>query len=204
MGTASFARDTRQVPPLSAEDAARFWSRVQRREDGCWQWTGATGHNGYGTFYLRKPNPGTRRAHRITWTETHGFLPHGFDLDHAVCHNRWCVNPGHLELVTTRVNSWRGAGFRWSELMIPTLRRVIKHVKSGDLLTSPKVAELTGLSRWAVHEATVTGELVRDPSSSWDMNLYTRDAIIDFIINRAAEDSGAPVLRALITERTAA
>jgi len=28
--------------------------------------------------------------------------------------------------------------------------------------------------------------------------------LIDFIINRAAEDAGAPVLEALITERTAA
>lgn len=38
-----------------------------------------------------------------------GPIPEGMDLDHT-CRNRGCVNPEHLEPVTTQVNTLRGIG----------------------------------------------------------------------------------------------
>ncbi|ANO12796.1 HNH endonuclease [Mycobacteroides abscessus] len=205
-----FARDTRVVPILTAEDAARFWDRVQVNDGGCWVWTGAVGHNGYGNFYVS--GAGTYRAHRVSWVWANGDVPHGFDLDHAVCRNKVCVNPEHLEVVTVNVNTWRGQGHFWSRDMQTLIRRVL--FAKGDIdtntFTTAAVQLLLNLGPSSVKRACSIGELRAHKGEGLDKRRYTpqwhidRADLIDFIINRAAEDAGAPVLRALITERTAA
>jgi hypothetical protein len=47
------------------------------------------------------------RAYRITYETLVGPVPNGLELDH-LCRVRACVNPGHLEPVTHRVNTLRG------------------------------------------------------------------------------------------------
>ncbi len=101
-------------PPLT-----RFWYYVKKTDD-CWLWTGAKTYWGYGLFWNgQKLIP----AHRYSYELAKGPIPEGLELDH-LCHNRSdckggitcphraCVNPEHLEAVTTRVNTKRGRSMR--------------------------------------------------------------------------------------------
>lgn len=81
--------------------------------NGCWVWTGTLNKAGYGT--MRVQIPGKRAsvphimAHRFVWETTKRQRIPGriggepCELDHA-CHNRACVNPGHLTPVPKSVN----------------------------------------------------------------------------------------------------
>lgn len=77
-------------------------------EGGCILWTGALDKDGYGVFRIKVDgrSSGTG-AHRASWLACFGPIPAGFVLDHE-CRVRACVNPCHLEPVTTRVNVNRG------------------------------------------------------------------------------------------------
>ncbi len=80
-----------------------FWPRIKILDNGCWLWVGNL-HSGYGRFYYH----GTEfRAHVWAYTNCIGPVPAGLELDH-LCRNRACVNPLHLEPVTTKVNLLRG------------------------------------------------------------------------------------------------
>ena len=85
----------------------RFWERVSEQADGCWAWTGHT-NNGYGrvTRYFRN-----FYAHRYSLLQ-HGIeVPADREVDH-LCRNRRCVNPSHLEIVTTSVNIVRSLPYK--------------------------------------------------------------------------------------------
>jgi hypothetical protein len=49
------------------------------------------------------------KAHRVTYALVKGPIPAGLQLDH-LCRNTSCVNPNHLEAVTTRENTMRSTG----------------------------------------------------------------------------------------------
>jgi hypothetical protein len=88
--------DTR-LPP-------RFWSKVEVcRETGCWLWTASLG-SGYGQFML---NGMPVRAHRVAYEALIGPVPRHLQCDH-LCRVRRCVNPAHLEIVTSGENTRRG------------------------------------------------------------------------------------------------
>lgn len=83
----------------------RFWARVDSNfSTDCWPFLGAAA-GGYGRF-----GAGGRiyAAHRVAYTLVRGPIPEGKFLDH-LCRNRACCNPAHLEPVTNRVNTQRGA-----------------------------------------------------------------------------------------------
>lgn len=81
----------------------RFWPRVNKTPT-CWIWTGPT-WRGYGRFWVEN---GTRhaRAHRYAYELLVGPIPKDLTVDH-LCHNRRCVNPEHMELVTLAENTRR-------------------------------------------------------------------------------------------------
>ena len=97
----------------------RAWKRFEPKVDfdgpipeirpdlgACWLWTAGVSVYGYGDFW----NGSKRvRAHRFAYEHLIGPIPDGLDLDH-LCRTRSCVNPGHLEAVTHRVNVLRGEG----------------------------------------------------------------------------------------------
>lgn len=51
-------------------DPSRFWSKVAKREDGCWLWTAAATPAGYGVIGVGSLTDGSRTtayAHRISY-----------------------------------------------------------------------------------------------------------------------------------------
>lgn len=84
----------------------RFWSRVDKSGD-CWLWLGGYSGNGYGRFSPKR-DKGVG-AHRFAYESVVGPIPSGKEIDH-LCRNRGCVNPAHLEVVTSKQNLLRGEG----------------------------------------------------------------------------------------------
>ncbi len=84
----------------------RFTSKIDKTQD-CWIWTGAKVSTGYGGINRKKY--GYLLAHRVTYAAANKIdIPVGnFEIDH-LCRVRECVNPDHLELVTSRENQARG------------------------------------------------------------------------------------------------
>lgn len=76
---------------------ARFWSKVDRRDDDeCWPWNGSTAtRGGYGRFRIGNR---LRRAHVIAYELFNGVkVPPGNVVRHS-CDNPPCCNPRHLEI----------------------------------------------------------------------------------------------------------
>ena len=80
--------------------AERFWSRVEKQENGCWKWIGAKFHRGYG-----RVNSGGKmlRANRVAYEISKGDIPVGMVVCHK-CDVPLCVNPDHLFLGTIKDN----------------------------------------------------------------------------------------------------
>lgn len=92
--------------PVASPPEVRFWRFIAQpvTVDSCWTWTGCTKAKGYG--YL-KVHGVKVRAHRFAYELLVGPIPAGLVIDH-LCRNRACVNPAHLEPVTSRENTLRG------------------------------------------------------------------------------------------------
>lgn len=89
----------------------RFWDKViPEPNSGCWLWTGASVHNGYGVFRSERR---AAYAHRVSYEALVSGIETQLSLDH-LCRTRCCVNPAHLEPVTQRENLRRGQrGSEW-------------------------------------------------------------------------------------------
>lgn len=77
----------------------RFMAKVEQT-DTCWLWKAWVEKNGYGRFWLDGRQHG---AHRIAYELFKGPIPDGLEIDH-LCRVKHCVNPEHLEPVTTAEN----------------------------------------------------------------------------------------------------
>lgn len=80
----------------------RFWSKVDQT-DTCWKWA-STKRFGYGQFQTGGRNAPKLPSHKFAYELVNGPVPEGKILDH-VCHDRSCVNPGHLRLVNSKQNN---------------------------------------------------------------------------------------------------
>lgn len=119
--------------------AARTLSRVLYLVDedtGCWVWQRAVNPNGY-------PVAGTKAAHRAYYVEKHGSIPAGLEIDH-LCSNTRCVNPDHLEAVTSAENTRRSQS---AKLTVEQVREI-----RASSLPSRDIAGAYG-----VHHSTVRG-----------------------------------------------
>jgi hypothetical protein len=97
-----------------------FQERVLRRgADDCWPWAGVI-HPTLGYATLTQTLGGlsiTLYAHRVAWILAHGeTIPDDRMVDRrtAICTDRACCNPRHMELVTVAENARRMNEIRWS------------------------------------------------------------------------------------------
>lgn len=81
----------------------RFWANVHKTNT-CWLWTMRPAGEGYGQIKLESGR--RQQAHRFAYELLVGPIPEGLQLDH-LCRVRHCVNPAHLEPVTSRENVHR-------------------------------------------------------------------------------------------------
>lgn len=96
------------------EDCPAYLMYLQSRgvdyeKDYCWTWQGRILDTGYGQGWC----PCIKKnllAHRLAYSlEDCGKIPEGLQIDHF-CRNRSCINPQHMELVTSKENTLRGEG----------------------------------------------------------------------------------------------
>lgn len=92
-------------------DFERFKRSIDKNDEtGCWIWRLSLDKDGYGNFKIGSRKDGTRRterAHRWSYDYHIGITDKKLTIDH-LCRNRACVNPSHLEEVTTQINTKRG------------------------------------------------------------------------------------------------
>ncbi len=84
---------------MSAAWIDRFWAKVEKSA-GCWLWTGSRNKGGYGKL-MRQGK--TIYAHRYSFEARGITIPAGMQVDH-ICHNKACVRPDHLRIVTPKQN----------------------------------------------------------------------------------------------------
>ena len=83
----------------------RFWEKVDKSGE-CWLWMASCYPDGYGRF---KHGEKVVLAHRLAFEWEHGEIPEGLQVDHR-CHERRCVRPDHLRLVTPAQNQQNRRG----------------------------------------------------------------------------------------------
>jgi hypothetical protein len=118
---------------------ALYWLEEDRGyKTPCWIWQGACISGGYAEVW-DTPSGRPVTLHRKMYQERFGPVPKGLVIDH-LCRNRNCVNPDHLEAVTSAVNSQRGAA---AKLTVEKVREI--HALAGSLSRS-ELARRYGVS----------------------------------------------------------
>jgi hypothetical protein len=98
------------IQDLAAVGLARVARKLSEVERGhatpCWIGDIYRDRRGYAVLTHRG---WPHRVHRLTYEALVGEIPEGLVIDH-LCRVRECVNPDHLEVVPSRVNTLRGDG----------------------------------------------------------------------------------------------
>lgn len=81
----------------------RFWTKVRKSTDGCWEWTASKDGCGYGIFHMRHGDF-MHRAHRVSYALHYGAFDESLNVLHK-CDNPGCVRPDHLFLGTQLDNN---------------------------------------------------------------------------------------------------
>ena len=91
---------------LTEVEKQRFWEKVDiKSPDECWEWKERKNEAGYGINSVWRDGAVQIYAHRIAHFLTKG-LKSDLVVDHLCC-NKGCVNPAHLEAVSSKENSQR-------------------------------------------------------------------------------------------------
>ena len=75
--------------------STRFFSKIETRHNGCWEWIGSKDKGGYGHFKYPTGNDKPIGAHVASYRYFYGVVPEGMEIRHT-CDNPSCVNPIHL------------------------------------------------------------------------------------------------------------
>jgi hypothetical protein len=146
------------VPPTTRPPLERLFARGVAGLGGCIIWTGSVNpQTGYGSFSM--PGRGNVSAHRAAYELVIGPIPSGLVIDH-VCHNKdpqcsggqicihhRCINPHHLEAVTSRENHIRSPHTK------PPRQGFLTHCKHGHEFTPENtLARKNGRACRACHQ----------------------------------------------------
>lgn len=82
---------------IREKDIPRFWEKVNKHSDGCWEWNAYVSPNGHGRFSV---DGISRYAHRFSYVLHKGEIPAGLFVRH-LCNNPSCVNPLHLDIISS-------------------------------------------------------------------------------------------------------
>lgn len=120
----------------------RFFNKIRKEENGCWNWIAAKRGNGYGAFKFKNK---IVSSHRFSFMFFNNLEV--IEKDIFVCHkcdNRSCVNPDHLFLGTQSDNM--KDALRKGRLVIPLESKFIKgSVPKNSLITKEKANEIRNL-----------------------------------------------------------
>ncbi len=141
----------------------RFWSKVQKSDGGCWEWTAHRNRKGYGRFSVNAAI-GPRFAHRLAFADAFGRIPAGKFILHG-CDNPACVNPAHLRIGTAKENVAD---------MDERQRRVTPAVNG----EANPFSKLTDEKVTAIRAAYIDGMPRTELSASFDVNPLTLQDII--------------------------
>jgi len=120
----------------------RFYSKVEKIENGCWNWMSALrGKSGYGAF---KVNGKCVDAHRFSFMLNKGDIPNGLYVCHK-CDNRKCVNPEHLFLGSAKDN--HQDGMNKGRIVPPANEQLKKHPSLGAYMRGCRCEECRELQR---------------------------------------------------------
>lgn len=112
-------------------------SYTEASEAGCWLWVGTFGNRGYGMLAVdRYP----QLAHRLAYECWKGSIPDGLVIDH-LCRTRACINPDHLEAITSGENTRRSIGHKSS------VGRDRTHCRRGHPFTEENTIRCRGAAR---------------------------------------------------------
>lgn len=102
-------------------------------KDECWLFAGNLGDTGYGEIHFGGK---TTKAHRAMYEAHKGKIPEGLVIDH-LCMVKACINPEHLEAVTSDENARRYFA-------------TITHCKRGHPLTPDNITVKKKTPNWRV------------------------------------------------------
>lgn len=110
----------------------RFWRKVSKSTDGCWEWIGGTAR-GYGTILFEGR---MQMAHHVAWKLANREIPTGQIICHS-CDNPRCVRLDHLFLGTHSENAIdrerKGRKRRFGFNEVPRIRDEVRQAIAQDL-----------------------------------------------------------------------
>ena len=79
-------------------------TRYEVSASGCWLWTNHVNRGGYGMATARTGRENTVVAHRLAYEAWVGPISEALIIHHK-CHTRKCINPDHLQAITSKENT---------------------------------------------------------------------------------------------------